>query len=114
MAYLAYISFLFLGMQFVNVVLNAIFRQKFKFSEVKNNERISVLIPARNEEKNIGLILSDLLNTKTTNLEIIVFDDESTDNTAKIVEDFAKQDKRIAFTTTSDDNRYEWVSRICL
>ncbi|MGQ9820133.1 MAG: glycosyltransferase family 2 protein [Candidatus Kapaibacteriales bacterium] len=83
-------------MQLVNVVLNAIFRQKIKSPNNELNELISVLIPARNEEKNIAFLLSDLQNTKFSNLEIIVFDDESTDNTSKIIEKFAKQDNRIS------------------
>ena len=95
MLYLACISFLFLGMQLANVVLNLFFKQKFRFSGAENNELISVLIPARNEEKNIPLLLSDIQKIKDQDLEIIVFDDESTDGTAKTVRNFAKQDKRI-------------------
>ncbi len=95
MIYLAYISFLFLGMQLLNVVLNLVFKQIIKISEAKNNEGISVLIPARNEETNISFLLSDLQKSKNENFEIIVFDDESTDNTAKVVLGFAEHDKRI-------------------
>jgi glycosyltransferase involved in cell wall biosynthesis len=95
MVYLAYISFLFLGMQLLNVVLNFVFKQRIKNSRDENTELISVLIPARNEETNISSLLSDLQKFKNENVEIIVFDDESTDNTVKVVQDFAKQDKRI-------------------
>lgn len=95
MVYLAYISFLFLGMQLLNVVLNLLFKQRIKNSRAENKELISVLIPARNEETNISSILSDLQKYKNEHLEIIVFDDESTDNTVKVVQDFAAQDKRI-------------------
>lgn len=96
MVYLAYISIFCLGIQLINVVLNAIFRQKINISDKENNELISVLIPVRNEEKNISYLLSDLQKTNTSNLEIIVFDDESADNTSKIAKGFAKQDKRIS------------------
>jgi glycosyltransferase involved in cell wall biosynthesis len=110
MLYLACISFLFLGMQLVNIVLNLIFKQKIRFSLAENNERISVLIPARNEEKNIALLLSDLQKNKNKNLEIIIFNDESTDRTAKVVEDFAKQDKRLVLIN-SDGLPEGWLGK---
>lgn len=95
MLYLAYISFLFLIIQLINVLLNALFRQKIKKSGPENGDLISVLIPARNEKENIALILSDLQEAENQNLEIIVADDESTDDTVRVVKDFAEQDKRI-------------------
>jgi glycosyltransferase involved in cell wall biosynthesis len=54
-----------------------------------------VLIPARNEEKNIGNLLTDLQKQDYHNIEIIVFNDESTDGTEKIVNNYAVGDKRI-------------------
>ena len=56
---------------------------------------ISVLIPARNEEKNIRIILNDLICQPYSNLEIIVFDDQSDDLTASIVSETAKTDPRL-------------------
>lgn len=85
----------FVAFQLANVLLNFVFRQKIKKSLTPSNEHISVLIPARNEEQNIHLLLSDLQNNNHNNLEIIVFDDQSTDNTANIVKEFAREDKRI-------------------
>ncbi len=110
MVYLAYISLLFLGMQLLNVVLNLVFKQRIKISETENNERISLLIPARNEETNISFLLSDLQKSKNENIEIIVFDDESTDNTVKVVQDFAEQDKRIVLIQ-SDGLPEGWLGK---
>ena len=56
---------------------------------------ISVLIPARNEEKSIGKCLGSLLDQTYPNLEIIVIDDQSTDRTSEIIQEFAKKDPRI-------------------
>lgn len=56
---------------------------------------ISILIPARNEEKNIGGCLDSLINQSYLNYEIIVLDDESTDSTPKIVNEYAQKDNRI-------------------
>ena len=90
MHYLAYISLAFLAMQFVNVLLNFIFSQKIKNSATQNDDLISVLIPARNEEENIGPLLQSLSEMKNTRLEILVFDDESTDLTSTIVAEYSK------------------------
>ncbi|GCE27139.1 glycosyl hydrolase [Dictyobacter alpinus] len=46
---------------------------------------VSVLIPARNEEANIEACIRSLLQQQYGNLEIIVLDDQSSDQTAAIV-----------------------------
>jgi chlorobactene glucosyltransferase len=56
---------------------------------------ISVLIPARNEEKNIRTCLESLQKQDYPNYEILVLDDNSTDNTAAIVNEMAAKDSRI-------------------
>lgn len=56
---------------------------------------VSVLIPARNEERNIGNLLSDLLEMEKEIYEIIIYDDVSTDHTAAIVRQFALKSKKI-------------------
>jgi chlorobactene glucosyltransferase len=50
--------------------------------------RVSVLIPARDEEHNIGKCLDGLLQQAYQQLEIIVLDDQSTDGTARIVQEY--------------------------
>jgi len=65
----------------------------------KKNEKtkLSILIPAYNEEKTIGQVLTNVLSVKTHKLEkeIIVIDDGSSDGTANIVEKFASREKNI-------------------
>ena len=56
---------------------------------------ISVLIPARNEEINIEACLQSLQKQDYPNFEILVLDDNSSDNTANIVERIAAKDNRI-------------------
>lgn len=58
---------------------------------------VSVLIPARNEEKNIGNVLGSLALLPFARAEIIVYDDGSTDNTAEVVAACAKVDGRIKY-----------------
>jgi chlorobactene glucosyltransferase len=56
---------------------------------------VSILVPARNEEKNIGRCLRSLLRQDYPNFEILVLDDNSIDKTAEIVRDIAKNDARL-------------------
>ena len=56
---------------------------------------ISVLIPARDEEVNIVTCLESLQKQGYPNFEILVLDDNSSDNTATIVEQIATKDSRI-------------------
>lgn len=53
------------------------------------NFRISLLIPAHNEEAGIRHALEAAIDTTYQNKEIIVIDDGSTDNTYKIAQEFA-------------------------
>lgn len=72
-----------------NLITSPVFK-KLTF-ELQSNPLVSILIPARNEEKNIKQCLQDVLNQTYTNIEILVLDDESTDNTHSIVEGMANQ-----------------------
>ena len=58
-------------------------------------DAISVLIPARNEERVIAASLTSLLASRGVQIEIIVLDDASTDRTAEIVLSFAAKDPRV-------------------
>ena len=51
--------------------------------------RLSVIIPARNEEMSLPLLLEDLNNSTLVPLEIICVDDESVDGTAQIIRNAA-------------------------
>jgi len=56
---------------------------------------LSVLIPARNEEKNLRATLEAVLANQGAEFEVIVLDDHSTDQTAAIVAGFAACDPRV-------------------
>jgi cellulose synthase/poly-beta-1,6-N-acetylglucosamine synthase-like glycosyltransferase len=57
--------------------------------------RVSVLVPARDEEANMGALLDALLASRGVDLEVIVLDDGSTDATAALVEARAARDPRV-------------------
>ncbi|MCT4616421.1 MAG: glycosyltransferase family 2 protein [Marinifilaceae bacterium] len=95
---ITYIILTFLALQNLNLIINLIFKQNIRANNTKikiKEDLISVLIPVRNEEENIGLLLSDLTKSNYNNLEIIVLDDESTDRTFQICKRFSKTDNRI-------------------
>lgn len=52
------------------------------------NPEVSVIIPAYNTEKYLAQALSSALNQTLTNIEVIVVNDLSTDNTLKIAKSF--------------------------
>jgi len=81
------------------IINNFLFKNTVKYrlpeSFLKRKPLISILIPARNEEKNIRRCLNSLLRQDYPNIEILVLDDNSTDNTSGVVMKFAGEDKRI-------------------
>ena len=56
---------------------------------------LSVLIPARNEEANIGAALRCVLASHAVSLEVLVLDDDSTDGTADVVRSLMAVDRRV-------------------
>lgn len=71
-----------------------------KFEEVKKFvpkpiPRVSVIVPALNEEKYIGRCLRTLLDQDYSNLEIISIDDGSTDSTLLTMKSVAPTDHRL-------------------
>lgn len=60
-----------------------------------NNIKISVIVPAYNISQYIRSCLDSILNQTWKNLEIIVVDDGSVDDTATIVESYIAKDGRI-------------------
>jgi chlorobactene glucosyltransferase len=56
---------------------------------------ISVIVPAREEERNIRRCVEALLAQSYPNFELIVLDDRSTDATPQILAELARRDKRL-------------------
>jgi glycosyltransferase involved in cell wall biosynthesis len=60
---------------------------------------VSVLIPARNEASVIARAMHSVLANEGIDLELIVLDDHSTDDTAAIAREIARSDERVCIVT---------------
>ena len=61
--------------------------------------KVSVLVPICNVEKYLAECLDSLIGQTLEDIEIICIDDGSTDNSPKIIAEYAKKDKRIKVIT---------------
>jgi len=57
--------------------------------------RVSVIVPARNEARNIVKCVRSVLTTSYPDCEVIVVDDHSTDGTGDLARDLAASDRRL-------------------
>ena len=58
-------------------------------------EKISVIVPVYNVEQYLERCIDSIINQTYTNLEIILVNDGSTDNSGKLCDELAKKDERI-------------------
>ena len=65
--------------------------------ENRNNltPKVSIILPARNEEKYLAKCLDSLIEQDYENYEIVVIDDSSEDTTGKIIEEYAEKNPKI-------------------
>lgn len=57
--------------------------------------KISIIVPVYNSEKYLRKCLDSLINQTFKDIEIIMINDGSTDNSEKIIKEYQKKDKRI-------------------
>ena len=79
-------------------------------AEILSQPLISIIIPARNEHLNIKRCLQSIKNQSYSNFEVIVIDDNSTDDTYTIAEQFCQQDDRFTIIKINHDNP-GWVGK---
>ncbi|MCY3854128.1 MAG: glycosyltransferase [Thaumarchaeota archaeon] len=74
-----------------------------KFEKKNNNcPKVSVIVPARNEEKFISKCLQSLLDQDYNNLEVIAINDSSFDNTDTIIKKFSKINSKIIYVNAKN------------
>ena len=79
---------------YINSCINNILIDKKKYPLVKN-PKISAIIPIYNGGKYLHYSLRSIQNQKMKDIEIIIIDDCSTDNSLSIIEEYMKEDERI-------------------
>lgn len=67
--------------------------------EDRLNDKISLIVPVYNVEKELAKCLETIINQTYKNIEIILVNDGSTDNSLTICEHYSKTDKRIQLIT---------------
>lgn len=84
-----------------NTIINAfVFRRLSEYAtDTVSALFVSVLVPARNEERAIGACLESLVKQEYSNVEIIVLDDGSEDRTASIVCAYAQRFATVRLAT---------------
>lgn len=60
-----------------------------------SNPKISVVMPVYNREKYLKESIESILNQTFTNFELIIVDDQSTDSSWQIIQEYANKDPRI-------------------
>ena len=61
----------------------------------RENPKVSLVIPVYNKESFLIPLYKSILNQSMKDIEIIFIDDNSSDNSVKLIESFMKEDKRI-------------------
>jgi glycosyltransferase involved in cell wall biosynthesis len=70
---------------------------EFDRSRAARQPKVSVILPARNEEPYIARCLDSLLAQDYPDFEIIAINDGSTDRTGEIIQQYASGDRRVVF-----------------
>lgn len=70
-------------------------RKLHRYPPTPDTPPVSILVPARNEESNIGPCVLSLLAQDYPNYEVLVLDDASTDHTGEILADLARSHPKL-------------------
>ncbi|MGB4773995.1 MAG: glycosyltransferase family 2 protein [Daejeonella sp.] len=97
-----YLVFFFLILRFTVTLFNFISNPKLTHSIKKYKDFVSILIPARNEEENIIALLKSIRDQNYKEVEVIVLDDGSTDNTFHLCQTFSANDDRFKIIQGQD------------
>ena len=63
---------------------------------------VSIVVPARNEERNIAAGIRSLLKLEYANCELVVINDRSTDETGKVLDEISRENPRLKVVHLSE------------
>ena len=70
-----------------------VFERSYKKNNIKNYKKICIVVPARNEEKNIVKTLNSIVRQDLNNISILIIDDNSNDKTYFVASNLLKKKK---------------------
>jgi len=85
-------------------------RLKFESERIGSDHRVSIIVPARNEEQYISRCLKSLLHQRHVTYEVIAVNDSSTDNTLNIMRNLSKEDSRLV-VVNAPPKPEDWVGK---
>ncbi|MCO5937067.1 glycosyltransferase family 2 protein [Mucilaginibacter sp. RB4R14] len=88
------VTFIFLILRFTVTLFNFMSNPKLPRIGKHYEDKVSILIPARNEEQDIIALLQSIVDQDYQNYEVIILDDSSTDDTYTLCEVFGAKNKR--------------------
>lgn len=71
----------------------------------KSTPKVSIIMPCYNSEKYIEKAIQSVLDQTYRNFELIIIDDDSTDKTWEIIEQYAKKDFRVICTRKTENEK---------
>ncbi|MBO6795456.1 MAG: glycosyltransferase [Balneolaceae bacterium] len=93
---------LFAALFFMILTTFVLIRNRFEFTSIADVrqdtisvKKVSICIPARNEEANIGRCVESVLAQTYPNVEVLVLDDQSEDRTPEILKELSDSDSRL-------------------
>ncbi|WP_299737680.1 glycosyltransferase family 2 protein [uncultured Rossellomorea sp.] len=89
MNYFIFITFMFVLVTFINLLFLPKLSRK-----LSSNELVSVLVPMRNEERNVEGLIESIKKIAHSPVEFIILDDGSTDRTPELLFQLTKGDSR--------------------
>lgn len=108
---LAVISFVFLSLRLFIAVVNFLTRPRnLAASLPRKKPKISILIPARNEEHNLPALLESLGKLTYPEYEVIICNDHSADHTPEILEKFGQTANNFQWFT-SEKLPVNWLGK---
>ena len=106
------VSFILYLIPTIVASLNLVFFNSNNYNSIsKQKNKVSVLIPVRNEEKNIEKCVNSVIMQGEIVGEILIYNDHSTDKTETIIKSLIKKYKNLVKKTETKDLPKGWLGK---